>query len=166
MNPQLKQSWLAALRGGTYTQGFGHLRTATIDGVRHCAMGVLYELIGAPPLHPVLADPFMPEAVFAAVGVFGVQQRLIASLNDHGRTFEQIADIIERDLESEEELHATVERELTRISTSVIKATSLPPITTNAFLAAKKYFTPSFFGALTTHKTFEASMYSTLPVTV
>jgi hypothetical protein len=157
MNPQLKQSWVGALRSGAYRQAFGHLRVSTEFGVRHCAMGVLYDLI-APPPDPFdetagedWLSPFMPEARLAAAGVSQYQQRLIASLNDHGSTFEQIADIVERDMESEEDLCASVQRELKRIHdrvterVAVISAKlSTAPITSNAYMAAKKYFTSPF----------------------
>src|ERR1700722_7017928 len=110
MNPQLKQSWLAALRSGHYKQAFGHLRVSTGMGdVRHCAMGVLYDLITPKPAF--LPDPspfaifetvsgggsFVPAERLAAVGLTPMQQQLIASLNDNGKNFDEIADIIERD---------------------------------------------------------------------
>lgn len=146
MNPQLKQSWVAALRSDQYKQAFGHLRVSTQSGVKHCAMGVLYDLIETRSAHPFSEEwlaPFMAEQRLASVGVTSIQQRFIASLNDHGKTFAEIADIIERDLESEENLGLTVQRELKRISEAVSKG-AVPPITHNAFLSAQKFFKSPF----------------------
>jgi hypothetical protein len=155
MNPQLKQSWLAALRSGEYKQAFGHLRITTGMGdVRHCAMGVLYDLITPKPAvireppfpfhFEGVSSPFMAAHELAAVGVAPAQQQLIACLNDHGKTFDEIADIIERDLESEGDLAATVNAEVRRIGETV-KKNALPPVTTEAFVAAQKFFIKSPF---------------------
>jgi hypothetical protein len=46
MNPRIKAQWIAALRSGDYTQGFGVLRgTRIADGtIGHCCLGVLCNL--------------------------------------------------------------------------------------------------------------------------
>lgn len=46
MNPEVKPSWLTALRSGEYKQGTGHLRRILNDGVTegYCCLGVLSDL--------------------------------------------------------------------------------------------------------------------------
>lgn len=45
MNPEIKARWIAALRGGEYTQGFSQLTMTDNDGNRrHCCLGVLCDL--------------------------------------------------------------------------------------------------------------------------
>lgn len=124
MNPQLKQSWIAALRGGNYLQGRGCLRERSILGTaRFCAMGVLLDLVLATPTHwgrltratsriGLLDEAvgYLPAEICAQIGISSMQQALIAGLNDQGRSFEQIAEVIERDFEDEVRLRKTASR--------------------------------------------------------
>jgi hypothetical protein len=114
MNPQLKQSWIAALRSGRYHQGRGRLRERTLKGGAYfCAMGVLFDLIATPMQWSRLTMPgsrvgttdevagYMPPEIRGEIGVSCAQEALIAGLHDSGKTFEQIADVIESDSEDE-----------------------------------------------------------------
>lgn len=119
MNPQLKQSWIAALRSGHYAQGRGLLRERALTGVRFCAMGVLFDIIATPMQWNRLTRPgsragtidevagYMPAEIRGEIGMSGLQEALIAGLNDSGKTFEQIADVIEKDFEDELRLRRT-----------------------------------------------------------
>lgn len=54
MNPEIKAKWLAALRGGHYHQGQGHLCVAGIPHAQFCCLGVLCDLYAQ--AHPKLAE--------------------------------------------------------------------------------------------------------------
>lgn len=123
MNPQLKHSWIAALRSGRYAQGRGVLRERTITGNAYfCAMGVLLDLVATPAQWDRLTRPtsrmgildeafgYLPAEICGEIGVSNTQQALIAGLNDQGKTFEEIADVIERDFEDESRLRAAASR--------------------------------------------------------
>ena len=121
MNPDVKEKWLEALRSGKYKQGTGALNK---DG-RFCCLGVLCDLFaedddcngawqeldenaltfkpdGRPGRHA-----FLPDAVAEWAGieispsdpfVSDDNDETLSQLNDSGRTFRQIADIIEEEL--------------------------------------------------------------------
>jgi hypothetical protein len=121
MNPQLKQSWIAALRSGRYAQGRGLLRERTLGGNTYfCAMGVLFDLVATasqwdrltrPVTRPRILDEvhgYIPLETMGEIGLSDLQQALIAGLNDAGYTFAQIADVIERDFDDVERLRQTV----------------------------------------------------------
>jgi hypothetical protein len=46
MNEQVKAKWIAALKSGEYKQCKGALKQKENDGVRHCCLGVLLEVLG------------------------------------------------------------------------------------------------------------------------
>lgn len=105
MNPEIKAKWLAALRSGEYKQGRGELR----NGDSFCCLGVLCDLhskdsgiawdgayyltgIGLPPPE-VWEWANLPEQDPKLDGFH------ITGLNDeHGFSFNQLADIIEQQL--------------------------------------------------------------------
>lgn len=123
MDAVLKAQWVAALRSGKYTQGFGSLRMV-LENPRpdvpcHCCLGVLCDLV-----NPYGWDRYgrhngihsnkdyrydfrvacLPESIveftglhtmFAAIDLPGVKKITLADLNDARFTFEQIADVIE-----------------------------------------------------------------------
>lgn len=114
MNPEIKASWIAALRSGEYQQGLGVLRSS--DN-KYCCLGVLCDLaakagIGkwAPAWYRHRATAFdfdfdgdyqvLPPSVqdwaglMTPNGEFGIKDDL-AGLNDTGFPFAAIADIIE-----------------------------------------------------------------------
>jgi hypothetical protein len=113
MNPQIKQKWVSALRSGEYQQGQYCLRKE--DGF--CCLGVLCDLYGKennvewePSTHYnnvyVFQDmaTILPLSVMEWVGV-GEGNPLVndeigtlAGLNDNGTTFNEIADVIEKQL--------------------------------------------------------------------
>lgn len=115
MKPEIKAKWITALRGGEYQQTKGALR----DARGFCCLGVLCDLYGeekgvewAPSdvFHEQAsflgAETLLPEPVQIwadldnydpMVGLLPDTESL-SSLNDCGCSFNEIADLIERDL--------------------------------------------------------------------
>jgi hypothetical protein len=135
MDPQLKAAWTQALRSGHYKQARGHLFMRTATGPRYCANGVLYDLIATPEersrhltqggvFGPNFGPGYMPLEAYSQTGLSQTQEGLIASLNDCGKTFAEIADIIEQDIDSEPALAAAVNREIERIRGLVLQPTT------------------------------------------
>jgi len=128
MHAELKQSWIQALRSGKYNQGRGHLRAELYGKTYHCAMGVLYDLIATPEQWERLRlgesshfyGAYLPIETYEQTNIDPRFEKRIASLNDEGATFHEIADIMERDLLSEPDVADYVEAELSRIA-------ALPP---------------------------------------
>jgi hypothetical protein len=127
MNLEIKTKWLEALRSGKYKRGERYLRRRTTEkGEVFCCLGVLCDIMQpegwrdhSPDAQDVVVGFAGQEVVIGFAGgseVVGVFQgyppaalldqagldvdtsRELARLNDHGRTFAEIADIIERDL--------------------------------------------------------------------
>lgn len=126
MNPEVKGPWLEALRSGEYTQGVTRLRMKNnfcclgvlCDLHRKAGLGDWgdTDASGEGLLYVPNADGFsdaatLPKAVQEWAGIDAnpvvevLHERLgleinasIAELNDEGKTFEEIAEIIERDL--------------------------------------------------------------------
>ena len=122
MRATLKHRWVDALRSGRYRQGRGHLRAELYGGVFHCAMGVLYDLIATPENWERLRikggpwfGSYLPVESIDVTGLDPLHERYIASLNDDGMTFAEIADVIERDIKAEPDVAGYVTDELTRI---------------------------------------------------
>jgi hypothetical protein len=116
MNPEIKAKWVAALRSGDYTQGIGALRSKKNE---FCCLGVLcnihakdtgvrYESKVVRGCIPYLnMDTALPDDVIIWSGLernYGSLVTIDKSLNtlafhnDSGKTFEQIADAIEKQL--------------------------------------------------------------------
>lgn len=117
MDAEIKKKWVAALRSGDYKQGQGGLKQIVRmlhglaeDEVQHCCLGVLQEVLGTPQWreeeqtawffgtqedyhHGYLTDP-----VLAKVGLSDDDQRTLATKNDTGLSFNEIADYIETNL--------------------------------------------------------------------
>lgn len=118
MNPEVKEKWLAALRSGDYTQ----TRTALYKDGSYCCLGVLCEIAvqeGVPlqvretsimdTMYKYYNDEsgLLPYEVQTWAGLINRNPnttespegypRSMAELNDNGWTFEEIADVIERD---------------------------------------------------------------------
>jgi hypothetical protein len=116
MNQDIKRLWIDALRSGNYQQGRGQLRS----GDRYCCLGVLCELaVAANVVGNVEGNDcgfyyydgdgsILPISVIEWAGLFSNNPEVtydddgkrtgLAQLNDMGRTFDQIADLIERNL--------------------------------------------------------------------
>jgi hypothetical protein len=113
MNPQIKQKWVSALRSGEYQQTQNRLH----DENGFCCLGVLCDLYGKennvewePSRYYNNAYMFqdmaaaLPLSVMKWVGVEEVNPYVnsgvftLAELNDAGSTFNEIADVIEKQL--------------------------------------------------------------------
>ena len=108
MKPDVKQAWLTALRSGDYQQGQGYLR----QGDQYCCLGVLCDLYGKAvgpewettfgeragiqSMHRV--DTLLPIQVQKWADLMLPNPLDLAAMNDNGSTFEELANIIERDL--------------------------------------------------------------------
>ena len=106
MNPEIKAKWLEALRSGKYEQGTSYLR----DGESYCCLGVLCEISGLNDWVPTEALAFHYNASLTSLpvnvmGWSGLKSgdpliseigRTLGALNDIGRSFEEIADYIEK----------------------------------------------------------------------
>jgi hypothetical protein len=114
MDPVIKEKWIKALRSGEYKQGIGVLRNRRNE---FCCLGVLCNIHAQE--HPETASKetkstsylgntqYLPDEVanWSKIGGFGgglvtIDKKLLplATHNDSGRTFEQIADAIEKEL--------------------------------------------------------------------
>lgn len=118
MNEQIKQCWIEALRSGEYQQTQGYLRTDT----GYCCLGVLtdlyiketgekwtdngcsYTFCGSNSFLPqCVVDWADLESCFPRIakndGQFNylhcMEDLFLASINDKGKSFEEIADLIE-----------------------------------------------------------------------
>lgn len=114
MKPEIKAKWLEALRSGNYEQGKGALRRQQ----SFCCLGVLCDLHAketgeqweeeAEAEHNVrmyLGEPnYLPEEVMEWAELqspnppVGASNLFIANHNDQGKTFPEIANLIETDL--------------------------------------------------------------------
>lgn len=102
MKRQIKKLWVAALRSGEYRQGKNQLRTGKGSTVKHCCLGVLEDLAikagvrkSFPVKAAVLTDDVLewaglPDGSPLAGG------KCLASENDFGESFKQIANRIEK----------------------------------------------------------------------
>lgn len=94
MTPELKQQWVKTLRSGQYAQGKGQLR---IPGKpdRYCCLGVLQEIAG---VVKKVGTSAMPSAkTQRQMGITAVQCQQYCVYNDGGKSFIDIANIIEKD---------------------------------------------------------------------
>jgi hypothetical protein len=114
MKQEIAEKWVAALRSGKYTQTKEMLRS---NEDRFCCLGVLCDISGLGEwLQPIWSSQsrsytvdgayksdFLPEAVMqwadikTSNGV--VNGKSLAQLNDEGRSFENIASVIEQNWE-------------------------------------------------------------------
>ncbi len=82
-----RQKWVDALRSGQYKQGKGCLRE---DG-RYCCLGVLAEIEGLLDADGAVDDnkALLPRDILPLF-----EQRILATMNDDGATFIELADKI------------------------------------------------------------------------
>ena len=112
MNPEIKAKWVEALRSGKYEQGRDVLRTT--DN-KFCCLGVLADIRNPEGWR---SDPqtigtrggrlingfgwrdFLPDDLLSLpdLGIDLEDQLTLVDMNDHGRSFDEIADYIERHL--------------------------------------------------------------------
>ena len=116
LNADFKAKWLAALRGGEYEQTIGALERPARIASRHqgfCCLGVACKISDIPTTHErgdlIMLPMFEPQHWWEvlpheewqirspAVMLNGVAMPL-ATLNDNGRSFKEIADLIEEQL--------------------------------------------------------------------
>lgn len=113
MNKEIAKKWVKALRSGKYKQGKGFLRTTKNE---YCCLGVLCEIHRT--VHKknkwvtkdgvkfyMQTEAALPKTVMKWANVkrqFGSlsSETTLAALNDNGKTFNQIADIIEKRVEA------------------------------------------------------------------
>jgi hypothetical protein len=118
--PTLIEKWIAALRSGEYAQGSGQLRDSNTGPgrpVEYCCLGVLCDVAGLEP--DADSDTYMGNEAYPpalVVGMLGLDvsqvdpgERVVLRLdddlddaessldhlNDNGRSFAEIADLIE-----------------------------------------------------------------------
>jgi hypothetical protein len=131
MNKRVIKGWLKRLRSGEYTQGQNHLRIEGDDycnvPTRHCCLGVLCDMYAqsadgkrhksvwdegacddacAPVEFRVKGEnpqgQMPPRAVMRWAGIDEYDAAELAEMNDEGKTFKQIAQVIERKLTKED----------------------------------------------------------------
>lgn len=113
MNPEIKQRWIAALKSGDYNQAFYKLRA----GDNFCCLGVLCDLHSKETGNEWIQDSdsyymgqrvSLPEKVMAWAGLDLYKSRkvllpktkiVLSAMNDsYGKTFDEIATLIEEEL--------------------------------------------------------------------
>lgn len=96
------EAWIAALRSGKYVQVTGGLRGEGDGGTGYCCLGVACKIA-----HPryfsseayAQDSSYMPPDYAAEYGIDQRDQEDLSALNDdYGRTFAEIADVIESDI--------------------------------------------------------------------
>ena len=91
---KLKAAWLKALRSGRYKQG----KKVLYEDGKYCCLGVLARLQGCPP--KVLGNSNLSQLLAVQHGVplylARTQRQKLAHMNDHGYSFKEIADYIEK----------------------------------------------------------------------
>ena len=113
MRKEIADKWVEALRSGEYGQLKGGL--ANVDRSQHCCLGVLCELaikdgvsVYLEPDQPTHASWIrfddllgaLPERVGTWAGMTISKGRVLAAMNDAGKSFAEIADVIESDWET------------------------------------------------------------------
>lgn len=121
MNKELRDKWVAALRSGEYPQTRGALRRVAPYENRlagYCCLGVLCDVIhpggwgseadpysNALGFRHTLADGmtsygFLPHSLRVELGISIDTESTLTHLNDDGKTFAEIADFIENNVEA------------------------------------------------------------------
>lgn len=121
MNPAIKKLWVAALRSGTYLQGRNFLRRDYGGNSYYCCLGVLCEVLSVKSIAMggdidreqkfAYGDEetkyYLPKTMVERAGLLTSKGNIVtidsvvldlASHNDEGKTFTQIADAIEEQL--------------------------------------------------------------------
>jgi hypothetical protein len=105
MDKELKAKWIAALRSGKYKQTSGVLKA--FDGSM-CCLGVLRHVIDPSSEETLEESEYLSEHMAELAGLAPYQsdagavlsnpQKLLADQNDMGKSFAEIANIIEEKL--------------------------------------------------------------------
>lgn len=122
MNKNIAKKWVEALRSGKYAQAKGRLKLKDEKGTSYCCLGVLCEISGlgkwvanAEELSRGTQE-YTTEGVYAGVGglpdnvrywsgmgsslgSYDARCSALSGLNDTGKTFNEIANIIEAHVE-------------------------------------------------------------------
>lgn len=104
MNQEIKEKWLKALRSGKYKQGKYYLRNNKNE---FCCLGVLCNLVDPKEWDDEPVDYFSYDNMksfpgvrfFDSIDVDADEEKHMsefASMNDEGKSFKEIADVIER----------------------------------------------------------------------
>jgi hypothetical protein len=116
MNPEIKRRWIEALRSGEYEQGTYSLRSMKGDKVTYCCLGVLCDLYAKEKGTKwyMLSNEYftfmslrseLPQKVMKWAGIKRYDGEFsykngkdtsLMGLNDDGKSFKQIADVIEK----------------------------------------------------------------------
>jgi hypothetical protein len=107
MKQEIKEKWIATLRSGKYKQGAGHLRNNDL----YCCLGVLCDIYAKEnqlnwekdtknATYKLLTSyAILPVEVYRWAETKGqnpiIGESNLADLNDIGKTFKEIADLIE-----------------------------------------------------------------------
>lgn len=95
MDAKLKADWTAALRSGEYKQGRRRFRIESAGGVKHCCLGVLCEVAGA----PIEQGPSNDNYEFVGRALGAVNPADLWRMNDtQGKSFSEIADWIDTNI--------------------------------------------------------------------
>lgn len=117
MERSLRDQWVRALRSGFYKQGIGFLCRIVDDEPQYCCLGVLNEVLGTPkrqsaniisyyndfPEAPPTDEdtyyaPYTNSLYLSRYGIDGDVHHDLIGMNDRGRSFDEIADWIERNV--------------------------------------------------------------------
>ena len=102
MNQELKAKWVAALRSGKYKQGKMRLRSE--NGEAYCCLGLLCEIEGgmSDGEWEIKRYSFdvgtILDAGLHSPGQDRSPAKILADMNDSGKTFAEIADHVEANL--------------------------------------------------------------------
>lgn len=103
MNERVKKLWIEALRSGRYRQCQSQLKMRTEDGPLHCCLGVLEEVAQAEGVidgfdgsQLVLDEVVVKWAGLERKDPYLEEYQTATALNDGGRSFNYIADRIEK----------------------------------------------------------------------
>ncbi len=114
MNRNIAKKWCEELRSGKYKQGIGDLCSISSDGKKYCCLGVLCHMLGLEeessitnPIR-IIFDGKSGELSKNICDLTGISTgtgrffdenqncKSLATLNDSGKSFPYIADIIEK----------------------------------------------------------------------
>jgi hypothetical protein len=107
MNQEIKKRWVEALRSGRYAQTQNYLRSSFSPNA-FCCLGVLCDIVKSEvkgtwdvsycfttPMTSVVMSGFPPQAVMSLANLTHSKAEQLAKMNDAGKSFEEIAAVIE-----------------------------------------------------------------------